>query len=257
MEMDRLIPMCKLIPRFMGKRFHGIIVNRRGMTFAELLMALGIFSFLLMVIYALMGNARMVYFDVTTSTELRNTLRLSLQKMEMELRNTGYDSCGTAKFEITNGAGVNGSDFVRFSIPVVCSTTATVLDCVNTANGAAANCDDVDRCVAPKHNISPGHWGAPLTWGCNNSSCMDADNSCATVEYQYVQYALDSANELVRQVLNPAAAIVTTAVLGKDITTLTFNVNGQVVTVTATAQKKSSTGRLMTETISQNIRLLN
>jgi hypothetical protein len=232
------------------------------MTLAELLLSVGIMSFLIMVIYALMGNARVVYFDVSITTQIRNDLRQAARRMEIEMRNTGYDSCGLAQFTVSAGAGVNATDTVRFSIPVTCSTTATLLDC----SGTAADCAAADRCTSPKHFISPGHWGAPLTWGCNSSSCMDADNSCATVEYKYVQYALNNNSQLVRTVLSPALNVVGSDVIASNITGMTLTVNNasHVITLALTAGKRSvvrktaaGIGVMLTESISQNIRLMN
>ena len=235
---------------------------RRGMTLAEVLLSVCIMLMLLTAVYTLMGDARTAYYTAQTGSDLRTSLRQSMQKMEMELRNTGYDGCGQAMFTIASGTGVNGTDTIRFSIPVICSTGATLLDC----NGAQANCDASNHCTAPNHFISPGHWGAPLTWGCNSSTCMDADNNCATVEYQFVQYALNNSGQLMRNVLSPALAVVATQTLGQNITAVRFALSGgstSLLTLSLTAVKnlpmrdKKGNVITVTETLSQNVELTN
>jgi hypothetical protein len=216
--------------------------------------------------YGMLGGARNTFFDMAASSELRDNLRVSLQKIEMELRNSGrgyavesYDDTGcksadkataeaafsaasaaavTEKFTITSG----GSDSIRFSVPVLCSDHDPLLD-------ACGN---------------PAHWGAGLTWGCNSSACMDADNTCATginpfVDYKFIEYAVNAGTrQLERSVFDSSSVFVTTEVIGRNITGMVISADATMnITVTLTAQRVSGTSRMVTETASQTIRLMN
>ena len=213
-------------------------LGRRGMSLVELLMSMGILVSLMAVTYTLLGNAQTMFYDMSQATDLRDSLRQAMQKVELEVRNTGYDANGNAEFLISAGTGVNGSDVLRFSVPILCSATATMLDPVTG---------------------EPANWGAGLTWGCHSSTCMDANNSCTTLEYKHVQYALDNSSQLVRRVLGPTFATVATAVVAQNITALKFSVNNttRILTVTMTERHLSGMNRVVTETVSQNVRLMN
>ncbi len=216
----------------MVKRFF----DRRGLGLAELVVSLGILVFMSAVVYGLIGNSQMAFSDMSMGTQLRDGLRQALQKVELELRNTGY-SGGAAQFTISAGAGAFGSDTIRFSVPITCSTATTFLN----ASG------------------DPANWGAGLTWGCNSSTCMDANNSCTVIEYKYINYALNSSGQLVRSVLGAGFSTVASAVIGRDMSgmTISYAAATRTFTVTMTAQKLSGRHRMITETASQNIRLLN
>ncbi|MBF0387502.1 MAG: hypothetical protein HQL20_06565 [Candidatus Omnitrophica bacterium] len=211
--------------------------GRRGLVLAELMITMGIMVFFISVVYGLLGGTRAVFFDMSQGTELRDNLRQTMQKIELELRNTGFDGNGVAQFVISSGAGVNGTDIIRFSIPVTCNAALPLIN-------AAGN---------------PAYWGAILTWGCITQACMDADNSCAIQEYKYIRYAVDSTGQLVRSVLNAEQVPVATAVIGKNVSSLTFTYSAgtRTLTVALTSNKSSSSRRLVTETVSQNIRLMN
>jgi hypothetical protein len=201
-----------------------------------MIVALGIAVFLFAIVYGLLGGAQSSFYNTDTSLELRNDLRIVFQKMEGELQYTGYNKLGVVQFNIMAGTGVNGSDIIRFSIPVVCDAASAFLD----SSGV------------------PAHWGAPLTWGCNSYTCMDADGSCLTVEYQYIQYSLNGSKQIVRTVLSPTAATVASQVIANDMTDLHAGLSGtRVLTLTITGQKRSGVGRMITASVSEKIRLRN
>lgn len=208
----------------------------RGMILIELVMALGILAFLAMVVFGLLASSRSAYFNVETSIQLRNIFRLAGQKMSWELAHSGHDEAGAAQFTVLAGAGSFGSDIIRFSVPVACDTASSFL----TASG------------------SPAHWGAYLTWGCDQASCADADGDCLTVEYKYIQYELNSSGEVVRSVLAPALAVVASQTIARDVTDLRFTASGaNSLTFTMSGRLKSSVGRMITTTISQTVRFMN
>ena len=230
MAMDKLIPMCKLRPISMDKA--------KGFTMAELLVTAAILSFVLLVVFGLLAAAQSSFFTMDTGTDLRNNLRLSAEKIASELRNTGYQSA-SAQFTILDGSGTNNSDIIRFSIPVLCSAASTLLD----ANG------------------NPSYWGAPLSWGCNTYTCMDANADCSTLEYKYVQYSINASNQLERKILNTAFNTVanSTTIVGNDISDMqiTQSADTHVISFVLTGLKKSQTSRMVTVTFSQDVLLNN
>lgn len=209
------------------------------MTLTELMVTIGIMTFLLIAVYALTGRAQTVFCDISQSTELRNSIRQALHKMEMEVRNSGYDSSSVAQFSITYGADSSSPDSIRFSVPVNCSTSSS--DTFLAANG------------------KPAYWGAALTWGCTLPNCVDADNSCTTVEYKYVTYAMDNSGQLLRTVLGPSNAVIATTVVARHMVNFKIqpSANGRILSLSLTGSHRSNTGRVVTQTAAQDVRLLN
>jgi hypothetical protein len=217
MPMGNWTLMCKLLRTSTGN-------HKRGIGIFELIVAMGIVSFCLAVIFSLLGNAQSSFFNADTNIDLRNTLRVASDKMTSELRNTGYKG-GVAQFAILTGSGTNGTDIIRFAIPILCtSTMTTILD----GNG------------------DPAYWGAPLTWGCNTSSCMDADNDCSIQEYRYIQYSLNASKQLERKVLNSALTTVSTTIMATDIIDFDVSLTNEKFTITLTGQKISPVKNTLT-----------
>lgn len=211
-----------------------MVNSQRGVTLWELMIAMTIISFCLSAIFGLLGNANASFFNADVNIDLRNSLRLASDKMTTELRNTGYKA-GVAQFAILTGAGVNGSDIIRFAIPIQCSNTmTTILD----ASG------------------NPAYWGAPLTWGCNNSSCMDANNDCSVAEYRYIQYSLNGSQQLERKILDGALSAVSggTTVIANYISNFNVSLASEKFTIVLTGQKESAVNK--TFTVSYTSKLL-
>ena len=202
---------------------------------------MGLLVFVMAAVFGLLGQAQSSFYTADTGIDLRNSLRLASEKIALELRNTGYQS-NVAQFTITDGAGSNSSDSIRFSVPILCSASSTLLDSVNG---------------------NPSYWGAPLTWGCNSYTCMDANGDCSTLEYKYVQYAINSSSQLERKVLSTGLTTVngSTTIAGNDITNFQVSVDQspgtRVITFVLTGQKKSPTGRIVTATYSNDVLLNN
>lgn len=230
METGKLILMCKSRTIFTA--------NLRGFSLTELLIAMSILVFLLTAVFSLLGQAQSSFFTADTGIDLRNSLRLSSERIALELRNTGYQN-NVAQFTILNNVGVNSSDILRFSIPVLCSSTSTLLD----ANG------------------NPSYWGASFNWGCNSYACMDANADCSVLEYKYIEYSLNASNQLERKVLNAAFNTVnaSTTIAGNDIINfqISLSADTHIITFVLNGQKKSPTGRIVTVTYSNDVLLNN
>ncbi len=211
--------------------------NCRGFTLVETILAVAIFMVVAAGMYAVLASGRTTWFDTNTSIELQQNLRFMLEKTTRELNESGFDKNNIWQVAIADGTGVNTTDILKFSIPIICHSGDKIID----SNGSVA------------------YWGAPLTWGCTTSSCMDADNDCATRDYKQIQYALDNSNQLIRSVLDNGGAVVRQDVIARDITDfqLTSSVDQKVVTLQITAQRKSSANRTLVATVSMDVYLRN
>ncbi len=214
-----------------------MIKNKNGFSFIELMVVLGIFSIMLGSGFTLISTGRDAWFITDAQIELQESLRQTLVKVSKELRETG-----TAGGSLTiSSGGVNNSDIVKFSMPILCQ--------------AGMNVMDTDSNVA--------YWGAPLRWGCVNSTCMDKDNNCATIDYKYIQYQLNASGQLVRRVLDDTSALVREDIFAENLTDFQATENGTetvpttVVTLTATASTKTSLNRQITGSNSLDVYLRN
>lgn len=207
---------------------------KSGFSLVELLIVTAIFAFVFISFFSLLSVAQSNFFNVDTGIDIRNNLRMASEKMALELRNSDVTQL---PLSIPNGLGANGSDIIQFSVPILCSSTSTLLN----TNGVPAN------------------WGAPLTWGCNSYTCMNNINSCATLGYKYVQYSINASSQLQRQVLDSASNVVagSTTIIANDIFTLTASVNANIITFTLTGQALSVVGRTLTATYVNEVLLNN
>lgn len=211
--------------------------GQNGFSMVELLVVISICAFMLTGILATFTTGQATWFTADSAIELRENIRASSQKIARELRESGFNSVGTAQVTIVDGGGANSTDLLRFSMPVLCNSATALLD----TNGNVAN------------------WGAPLTWGCTSSSCMDANDSCGSVEYKYVQYEITSSNQLVRKVLSPALAVAAQTTVASNVTNMQITVSADqnVITIALTAQKLSPMRKLITLTKNLDIFLRN
>ena len=212
-------------------------VREDGFSLVELMVVLVIFVIFMGVVFMTMMAGHNSWTDTATAMDLRQNIRLTLDRVSDELRESGSAAGGTMEVTINNNVGVNGSDVLRFSIPVICEASGSVMD----TNGDVA------------------HWGAPLTWGCTDSTCMDADNDCTTVEYSFLQYSLNAQKQLVRSVVSPANAVVRTDIFAQDITDFqaALSADNNIVTLTVTASGITDLHRTITMTDTLNVYLRN
>lgn len=210
------------------------MANRSGFSMVELLVTTVLFAFMTGAVFGLLGAANGNFFNADTSIDVRNTLRVASDKILSEVRNTGYQA-GAPQFTIS--AAVSGSNSIQFSVPVVCSSSGFVLN----SSG------------------NPAYWGAPLTWGCTTSSCMDANNSCSTLEYKFIRYSRNGSNAILREVLDASSNVVATTTIARNITALLFTLSqdGKMITVSMTGQQTSSVNKVITESFTNKVLLTN
>ncbi|MFH0754626.1 MAG: type II secretion system protein [Candidatus Omnitrophota bacterium] len=213
-----------------------MVRGRCGFTMPELLISMSILIFLMTAVFSVLSTSQTAYNNADAGIQLRTIFRNVGQRMSWELSHTGVDAASGAQFVITPGAGANASDIVRFSVPVACDATTPFLN----SSG------------------NPSRWGAYLTWGCETVACADLDGDCGTVEYKYVQYELNSDGEIVRRVLDSSGTTVASQVMARSITGLTFSSNASGgIDFSITGQMRSNSGLMITDGISQTVRLMN
>lgn len=211
--------------------------NNNGFSLVELMVAVAIMVAMMGGVYMSMAAGQNSWANTALQISLQENIRLSIEKLSKEMRESGSNSAGAMQVMILDNTGTNGSDVIRFFMPVECEIGTPVLD----ASTDVAN------------------WGAPLTWGCSDSSCMDGDNDCSTVEYSYLEYAINNNNQLERRVRDGANALVRTDVFARNITDMQAVLSGDqnVVTVTVTASGTTNKNRAMTMNDSMDIFLRN
>jgi len=206
--------------------------NIRGFSLVEMMVVMAIFSVMGAVILGVLMTGRDSWHTTDTQISLRENVRIIMSRVSRELQESG-SSGGSMQVTIDNGGGVNGSDILRFSMPVICQQGGVVID----ANGDVA------------------YWGAPLTWGCSIFSCMDGDDDCSTVDYKFVEYKMDGNNQLLRRVLNPALTAVREDVFAENVTDfqVVLGADSNLATLTVTVSRDTESNRTITSTESINV----
>ncbi len=209
----------------------------KGFTLIEALVVIAIFAVMIAGGFVILSSGESAWFTTDARIEIQENLRQMVDKMTLELNQTGLDKNGVAQYTVTDAGGINGSDIIRFSIPIICHGGDNFLD--STSNIA--------------------HWGAPLSWGCTSSPCMDADNNCATVDYKFIEYSIDASNKLIRKVLGPAGGLLRQDTLGQNVVDLQMLVSADknVLTLTLTGRRNSALNRILTLSTSFKVYLRN
>lgn len=212
-------------------------LSRKGFSLVELMVAVAILVAMMGGVYMSMAAGQNSWANTALQVELQENVRLTLEKVSKELRESGSNGAGVMQVTINDNAGVNSSDVLRFFMPVICEAGQTVID----------------------NNGDVAYWGAPLTWGCTGSTCMDADDDCSTVEYSYLEYAINNNNQLERRVRNTANAVVRTDIFAQKISDFqaVLSADNNEVTLTVTALGTSIKKRTMTLTDSMIVFLRN
>ncbi len=142
-------------------------ISQKGVSLVELIVTITIFSIVCGGMYAVLASGRSAWRIVDIQVQLRDSLHLVLERASKEIREAGSPGTG---LDITQGATDSDPDTVKFSIPVMCESGTDIVDSSGKVN----------------------YWRAPLTWGCQSSTCMDADNDCDTDDYSSITYSVDS-----------------------------------------------------------------
>ena len=203
---------------------------QNGMTLVELMMVVLITSAMIAGGMFIFTSGQATWFTTDATIRLQENLRRSLERMAAEFRQSQV-----GRVTLMAGTGPNNTDVIRFSIPILCKAGTGLLD----VNGDIA------------------YWGAPLTWGCTSSTCMDADDDCLTLDYSAVEYGLDNSNRLIRRVLNAGNATVRQDIMALNIIDFQIVANGELYTFDVKAQETSENNRIVSARVGTSIDLRN
>ncbi len=227
---------------FLVKKGSVRIRSQRGFSLIETMIVAVIVAMIMAGGFVVMASGQSAWFTTDATIQLEENLRMAISRLTRELAESGADLTGNLQVFISNGTGLNGSDIIKFSIPVICNSATLVMD----GDGNVA------------------YWGAPLKWGCYGSTyqgsvCMDADNNCTTLEYKFIEYRLISNNQLARRVLDATNALVREDIFAKNITDFQTTLSGDenVVTIDVSGQNTSVLNRIISASKSVNVRLRN
>jgi prepilin-type N-terminal cleavage/methylation domain-containing protein len=202
--------------------------NKKGFSFVEILVTVTIVSLMFAGGYAALSSGESSWFTAEAGIQVQEGLRKSLDQMTAELRQSKY-----SQVTLGNNTGVNSTDTITFSLPVICHTGDNLLD----VSGDVA------------------HWGATLQWGCRDAACMDSNNTCASIEYKYIRYSLTAGNLLIREVLDPTNVVKRTDTIARNITDFQASIANATapISLTLTGRVSSVLNRALTVTVQSNV----
>ncbi|MBF0385915.1 MAG: hypothetical protein HQL27_08605 [Candidatus Omnitrophica bacterium] len=93
-----------------------------------MLVALSILTVLFAGVMLTLVTAQNTWSETNASIQLRENIRIVIEKIGREVKECGTDQSGALQLTVNNNNGVNGSDIVRFSIPVICQDSVSVMD---------------------------------------------------------------------------------------------------------------------------------
>jgi len=204
------------------------MLNKNGFSFVEILVTVTIISLMFAGAYAALSSGESSWFTAEAGIQVQESLRLTLDQVTAELRQSKF-----SQVALSNNTGLGATDDLTFSVPVICHTGDNLLD----SSGDVA------------------HWGATLRWGCRDPLCMDANDTCASIEYKYIRYTMAAGNVLVRQVLDNVNAIVRTDTIARNVQDFQATLPGAAspMTLTLTGRVSSVLNRTLTVTVQSNV----
>jgi|GEM_PF-2222692 len=256
------------------------ILSQRGVSLVEAMVMMLLMSVVLtagsMVFIA--GQSAFSYVYVRSDTQENS--RRALQRISFELQESGRDSSAVMKVAVLDGVGVNGSDVLRFSVPLCVCGISPIDSSGNVSRWGApsdwgrAGCSTsypvdvngkVDICHYPPGNpdnpqdlnVSVNAVRAHLAHGDYLGICDSCDpNSYAN---KTVEYRLDSNRQLLRRVLAADNSVISSTVMAQHVSDLQATINGgqTAVTVTVSTTGTATQNRTITFTNSMNVPLRN
>ncbi|OGX19708.1 MAG: hypothetical protein A2Y04_01665 [Omnitrophica WOR_2 bacterium GWC2_45_7] len=251
-----------------------------GFSLVEMLIVVVLFSMIMAGILVTMTTARDTWANTDVRIQLKESLRLTAQRLSQELRQTGFDKDGVLQLSVFEGTAFNGSDAVRFSVPVcfcggnIVDDNGDVINWGAPSSWGASDCPSsttsyvikdngkVDICHLPPGNpentqslqVAPSAVPAHLAHGDYLGEC----GNCP-VNYKYVEYRINSTNQLLRRVLDNAGTLLREDLFTQNISDFqaSLSANQKVVTLTVTATRNTNLNRQITSTNSVDVYLRN
>lgn len=249
----------------------------QGFTIVELLVTTLIFAVILVGMYSALLAGQSAWSTTDTEIRLQESLRKTLQRVAMELEESGENGNGVMQVTLGDNTGTNSTDVLTFSVPMcVCSNTpidanGDVTNWGAPLNFGKTNCPaDVTRnsdgTISICHlttnpdtqtdtQVTPAELDDHLTHGDWLGSCT----ACSIAGNKFVEYAIDADNQLLRRVRNNVNTLVKEETIADDVTGFqaVFNGNQDIVTLSVTALANTTQNRQITVSRSLNVRLKN
>lgn len=250
----------------------------RGFTIVELLVTTLIFAVMLAGIYAALLAGQSAWSTTDTQIRLQQNLRETLQRVAMELDESGSDQNGVMQVSIADNTGSNGTDVLTFSIPMcVCSNTpldanGDVTNWGAPLNWGKTNCPSditldtsgkINICHLPPGNpnnaqdleVAPAALDAHLSHG----DWLGACTSCSISNNKSIEYTINTGNQLLRRVRNNVNTIVKEEIMSANIVNFqaVLSADQNIATLTVTALANTAQNRQITVSRSLNVRLRN
>lgn len=204
-----------------------------GFTLVEVMIVASLFIVIMGGILAILSVGKYSWYQTDVEIELQQDLRKAMTRVIMELRESGFDSVGSAMITIQDNTGQNNSDILTFSVPVDYDNDGDIV------NGSS--------------NIE---WGGATLWANKDPNCEAAGDNCQYLDYK-TQYFINSNNQFIRRALDDSNAAVREDNYANNIIDFQVTRNNSFVTLELTARKDTSFGRTITRSISSEIYLRN
>lgn len=249
-----------------------------GLTLVETMVATLILAIILMGGQMALLAVQSTWSTTDTQIKLQENLRKTLERVGRELQESGSDATLGMQVTINNGGGTNGSDILRFAIPLcVCSSSpldagSNILYWGAPLRWGLTNCPSdilldntgkADICHLPPGNpqnaqslqIAPSALDAHLAHGDWIGPCTP----CSTAAHRFIQYSINASNRLVRSVLDDTATVVQTEIFAENITDFqaVFSADQNIVTLTVNALATTNQNRQITVSRTLNVFLRN
>ena len=227
-----------------------------------------------------------LYLDTSSKSDVQANVMQALQRISFELQDSGYDSSNNFKVAILDNAGLNGTDILRFAIPLCACGTSPFDSSGNVSAWGAPLIWGQNGCDATGYELSaqgkvdichvpPGNPGNPNTLSVSvnaiqahlaHGDYIGNCGACSPSAYtnRTIEYLVDANGQMLRRVLNAANVVLKSDIIARQIAafqvvadTVVSPVKHSVVNVTVAASATGARKRAFVVTNNVDILLRN
>ena len=252
--------------------------SNQGFTLVEAMVISLLFAVILGAGVMVFVSGQNAFSLTSVRADLQENARRTLQRVSSELQESGRDNNGVLKVTILDGLGVNGTDILRFSIPICVCGTSSIDSNGNVKNWGAPlvwgkpgcstnyplNNGKVDICHYPTGNPNPQNMSGTTDAVKGHLAHGDYIGMCASCSpnaytNRTVEYSINAGGQLLRRVLDTNNAVVNSVIFAERLTDFqaSLNVAQTVVTVTVQLSEKASQNRTILNSSSMDVVLRN
>lgn len=253
--------------------------NANGVTFVELMVVVALLSVVSSAGFILFNSSQTIWEVTDTRMRLQQDARQALSRLSVELQESGMDSAGALQVTLFDGVGPNGSDILRFSIPLCLCGTSPIdsngdvrnwgaplvwgqSGCAN--NYTVQNNGKVAICHLPPGNpgntqnlnVSENAIKAHLAHGDWIGACAACDPGAVT--NTHIEYLIDGNENFIRRVLDGSGTVVASVIFARNVTAFQAALGGGQSTVDVNIELlDTARQRAVTVTADAKIKLRN